>query len=44
LSELDAEELYPAGRELYYLLYDFLSEGKIDRAIDTLFFWERFEV
>jgi len=43
LKELEAARPDPAGRELFRLLSDFLSEGKIDRAIDALFFWERFD-
>jgi len=43
LEELGGLGLDPAGRELYFLLYDFLSEGKTDRAVDALFFWEKFD-
>ena len=43
LTELGDMGLDPAGRELYFILHDLLSEGRIDRAIDALYFWERFD-
>jgi signal transduction histidine kinase/DNA-binding response OmpR family regulator len=40
LSELGSVKLDPAGRELYFNLYDFLVNNNMEKALDTIYFWE----
>jgi hypothetical protein len=41
LAEMGALSLGPSGRELYFLLYDFLFEGEGEKAIGAINLWER---
>jgi CheY-like chemotaxis protein len=40
LSELAQVKLDPAGRELYFKLYDFLVKNNTETALDAIYFWE----
>jgi CheY-like chemotaxis protein len=43
LSELGPVKLYPAERELYFMLYDFLVKNNTEKALDVIYFWERLQ-